>query len=479
MSSTYANSTDMTDFSTLAVPGTTGIWFTDLLNVGDLSEVNLTMGLAYELVNPWGVLGLQFKPPASNESVWGVMTQLVYQGAGVTNAYSLSLGDVDASNGSILFGAIDTERYTGDLLSLDCYYTGGDDYRTVVTLASVQANSSSGLDTLAGGLPVSTGIWVGRPALNVPSELAFNMWEVAGAEYWSDLGAPTVPCSMKESEGSFTFRLASDEGPAVSVPMRSLVAPPSGLGDNCLFLVYNETNPRNYYLGEAFLQNVYAVFDLANMKFAVATPNPESTATNIVAFAGVSAPIPSTVAVSSQLTRAVSTTGSVTELPTTTGSFSAAAGFQSTSATSGITAADTPTSESTSEPDESNGTTNTTAIGVGVGVGVGGTALVAIGVVFFLMRRRSQKAAEPTYDSSATVGSPANGYPAPEPVKYFTELEPQNGLAELPPDGRPVEMSGTPYQQYQGGGAYMELPASDMTYYPNQATHDVNAWNQR
>lgn len=450
----------MTDFSTVAVSGTDGIWITDILNVGDLPDVNMTMGLTYDMSEPYGVLGLQYKGPTNYAAVWSLMSEMVSQDATVTQAYSLACGSTDATNGSILFSAIDTEKYVGDLMSLDAYYLSNNDYRTVVTLASVKANSSSGIDDLADGLPVSIGVWIGRQGMVVPPELAFAMWAVVGAVYWSSLDAATVPCSMRDSEGSFVIGLGGDEGPTVSIPMRSLVTPETGLGENCLFMVANNTDPGNYYLGEAFLQNVYAVFDLANTKLALATPRADSTTSNIVPFASASAPIPSTVSVASQLTRPVTETPTVTEMPaaTATKSYSAAAGFLSASATT--TAANTPTSETSS-------TNRTTAIGVGVGVGVGIAALAAVGAAFFFIRRRKSQKAEPASDKGVVLESPPNGFQASEPPKYQAELEGPHVAYELPPDAVPAELnSGSVFHDPRGH--YVELPTpSDMAYSPN------------
>ncbi len=438
------------------------------------------MGLAYDLVNPYGALGLQYKPPSDTKAVWSVMTQMVSQGALVTQAYSLSVGSVDAETGSILFGAIDTEKYTGDLMSLNAYHVADTDYRTVVTLASVQANSSSGSDELTDGLPVSIGIWIGRQGLFLPPALAFDMWAIAGAEYWSELSAATVPCAMKDSGGSFTFTLGSDQGPEVTIPMRNLVAPQSGLGDNCIFLVKNETDPANFYFGEAFLQNVYAVFDLANKKVALATPRPDSTDSNIVPFSSSAAPIPSTVSVAGQLTRPITTSPTMTQMPATTKLFSAAAGFQSTSATT-TAAGYTPTVESESS------TMNSTTVGIGVGVGVGGAALVAIGAAFFIMRRRRSKKPVPVSEKPMTPSSPSTGIPAPStalsivpstsPGEYATELDSRPGAVELPSNPRAVEVNAEPFQSYQGG-SYVELPSSSSAS-PPQRSDTASTWGQR
>ncbi|RYP31578.1 hypothetical protein DL767_005687 [Monosporascus sp. MG133] len=105
---------------------------------------------------------------------------------------------------------------------------------SVVALMSARANSSSGVDELAAGFPVSAGIFIGSEGLELPVELAFNMWVIACAEYWSEKNTATVPYSMKDSEVSFT---------KVVVPLRNLVSALSGFGDTCAFLVKSQSNP--------------------------------------------------------------------------------------------------------------------------------------------------------------------------------------------------------------------------------------------
>ncbi|RYP73361.1 hypothetical protein DL769_004234 [Monosporascus sp. CRB-8-3] len=242
-----------------------------------------------------------------------------YQGAAITQAHSLPLGGPDAATGSTPFGAIDTDKYEGDLMGID----------SVATLTSARANSLSGVDELAAGFPVSAGIFVGRERLELPAELAFNMWVVAGAEYWPEKNTATVSCFMKDSEGSSTLGLGGSAGPKA----------------------INQTNPQNYHLGVASLQIVYAVFDLLNSQFAVAAPKLDSTASNIVPFAGNAAPIPSTVPVPDQPKTLITQSPTVSEMPTATKSFLAAARFQSS--TSGIL--QPPNGESTNPAGQSDG----------------------------------------------------------------------------------------------------------------------------
>ncbi|RYP15256.1 hypothetical protein DL765_005831 [Monosporascus sp. GIB2] len=390
------------------------------------------MGLAYDLVDPWGVLGIQDWVSEADQCM---LQQLVNQGAAITQAYSILLGGPDAATGSILFGAIDTDKYEGDLMSLD--------YAT--TLTSVHANSSSGVDDLAVGLPISAGIFVGRQELVLPAELAFNMWAIVGAEYWSEKDTATVPCSMKDSEGSFTLGLGGSAGPKVVVPMRNLVSTLSGFGDTCAFLVKNQTNPEHYSLGVPLLQSVYAVFDRSNAKFAVATPKLDSTTSNIVPFAGKAAHIPSAVSVPDQPRIVVTQTPTISEMPTATKSFSAAAGFQSS--TSEIlppppSAPTNPTGQS-DDPLEA-GPTKGTTIGIGVGVGVGGFALGVLAVAFFLLRKRP-KEQDLASDKFANTSSPRTSVfqapvlQAPVLQEYPAEMDAQPGTYELPPEEFPVE----------------------------------------
>jgi hypothetical protein len=71
-----------------------------------------------------------------------VIESLVSAGLTERAAFSLWLNDLNAGIGSILFGGVDTDKYTGDLISLpivtDSYTNMKDRYLVTLTSASVK-----------------------------------------------------------------------------------------------------------------------------------------------------------------------------------------------------------------------------------------------------------------------------------------------------------------------------------------------------
>lgn len=71
-----------------------------------------------------GVLGLGYDSGASLSAPDGytpIMTNLVVQDIISRRAFSLYLNGPESDHGSIIFGGIDTTKYTGDLIALPFY----------------------------------------------------------------------------------------------------------------------------------------------------------------------------------------------------------------------------------------------------------------------------------------------------------------------------------------------------------------------
>jgi hypothetical protein len=100
-----------------------GDYFTDSFGIGGAQLKALQMGLALNSANStlyYGILGLG-RPV--NEAVIvpnktpypNFMDQLVSQSLISTRSYSFYLNDLNSSTGSIVFGGIDTRKFTGTL----------------------------------------------------------------------------------------------------------------------------------------------------------------------------------------------------------------------------------------------------------------------------------------------------------------------------------------------------------------------------
>ncbi|KAI5859972.1 aspartic peptidase domain-containing protein [Durotheca rogersii] len=471
--------------------GANGTLFRDDLTVGGLTIPNRAMALGEWIgTRTHGYLGLGYRSPRGVPPDTNLWYGLVSEGLVRTEAFSLWLNE-EENPGNLLLGAVDTEKYDGDLMVLDTYNTTFSDdagFFPMVCLSSVGAVSPSGVDdTLgpAGALPVLALVWTSVREMYLPADVAVAMWAVAGAEWDAGIGGPVVPCAMRNSSGSFVFGLGGDRGPRIDLPMRQLVADrpvlilpdddddahrlgPDAPGQMCEFLVLNETDPAYYNLGEAFLLSAYAVFDHFNGKFGLASARRDATgaagladAQRLVPFPVHGAQIPSGVPVPGQpKTVSASTITTDVVLPAAS-AFAAAAGFKimrsptiaaaggsgndGSPIAPGATATASPAEPTVLEPIstsfslpsstadprlgiDSDGLSNGTKAGLGVGLTVG--VLASAFFIFLLWRRRRRD-----QEASAAAAAAAGSSEAPHPVyekPVETPFRPPTNIYELP-----------------------------------------------
>jgi hypothetical protein len=248
-------------------------------------------------------------------------------------------GCPDASTGSIMFGGIDTDKYHGDLTRIEIYPNNGVYTSFTVALTSVQAYSSSGSDTFtSSSLPIAVVLDSGTTLTYLPTDMAQQIWTEVGAIYSAANQIAVIPCSMRNSQGYFSFGFAGTNGPRINVTMDELVldlttgtAPTFTSGQYkgqsaCEFGIQNFSSTGPFLLGDTFLRSAYVVYDLINNEIGIAATDFNATTSNVVAFASMSATIPSaTVAPSqSQITSGASST---------TPAYAASSGFLSSAST--------------------------------------------------------------------------------------------------------------------------------------------------
>lgn len=226
------------------------------------------------------------------------------------------MNDIGSKQGSILFGGVDKSKYTGELSRIDVVPDVGSvsnfTYLTVA-LTSIEAVSSSGSDqlTFSAGGTVRAMLDTGAAAIQLPNEIAQQVWQEAGAEYSAELGTVIIPCSFAKISAYFSFGFAGPNGPRVNVTLEALVIQQpgdtmrftSGIHKGQLagpFVIQNASDPRFYIFGDAFLRSAYVVYDLQNNQIALATAKLNISESDIVAFPSLGAPIPSGSAVPSQ-----------------------------------------------------------------------------------------------------------------------------------------------------------------------------------
>jgi hypothetical protein len=275
-----------------------GDYFTDVVKLGKVTidAGELTMGLATlttdgpQVPNDGhGLLGVGYE---INESIvqaegTGAKTPAIYDvlvKLGVINraAYSLYLNDDKSGKGEVLFGAIDTTKYSGDLVSLPVQQTsnGAANYSEfLVALTAISVTDDSGTRLL-------TDSTFAYPALLDSGTVSQDLPAGVADEILKGFGAiqGALPCDYRNSNASLTYTFGGDGGPSINVPLSALIVDggnatlPDGRAE-CQILVTSE-NGNGVILGDSFLRSAYLVYDLENNEIAIAQAVLDATSTS-------------------------------------------------------------------------------------------------------------------------------------------------------------------------------------------------------
>lgn len=275
-----------------------GDYFTDVVRLGKVTidAGELTMGLAtYTADGPHvandghGLLGVGYEIGESIVQAAGAQskTPAIYDilvKLGVTNraAYSLYLNGDKSGKGEVLFGAIDTTKYSGDLVSLPVQpmWDGVTNYTEfLVALTAISVTDDSGTRLL-------TDSTFAHPALLDSGTVSQGLPAGVADEILKGFGAiqGALPCEYRNSNASLTYTFGGDGGPSINVPLSALIVDdgyaiwPDGRAE-CQILVTSE-NGYGVILGDSFLRSAYVVYDLENNEIAIAQAVLNATSTS-------------------------------------------------------------------------------------------------------------------------------------------------------------------------------------------------------
>ena len=211
-------------------------------------------------------------------------------------AYSLYLDDINDNTGSILFGGVDTTKYTGDLVSLPVQPQSGLYERLFVTLTSIAISDESGTRRLtADNFTQPALLDSGTSAQSLPPHVIDELIKGLGAVQPAGQIQPlAVPCSYQHANASLVYQFGGSSGPKINVPFSELVnadGQPANFPDGtpqCSFNAFSNeaagaASGAGIILGDSFLRSAYLVYDLSNNQVAIAQAALNATSTsNIV-----------------------------------------------------------------------------------------------------------------------------------------------------------------------------------------------------
>jgi Eukaryotic aspartyl protease len=265
-----------------------GDYIADTFGMGDSVNLrNLTMGLATQATRGLGVMGIGYSAGESivaldpTEVYPNVIDELVNQGVISSRAYSLYLNDLNAESGNILFGGIDTNKYSGDLVALPVQPDADSGSLTsfTVTFTGLTIMNGAGINQLTRDSIAEPAILdSGTTNTYFPDALANSILEGLGVTTDESFGN-VVRCSLAREEATFIFTFGGPGGASINVSLAQFVTPlltpdgrtptfPDG-AEACSFGIYGAGNDPILF-GDTFLRSAYVVYDLENNQIALA-----------------------------------------------------------------------------------------------------------------------------------------------------------------------------------------------------------------
>jgi len=303
--------------------GASGDYVTDTLTFGGVTLDKFQFGIGEESTSLMGVLGIGYTTIetqvlyANDEPYPNLPKALVNQGYINTAAYSLWLNDLDSSTGSILFGGVNTAKYSGDLTTVPVLgasdgTVGGIYYELAVALSGVEFGGTS----MAGSdeLPIAAVLDSGTSLIYLPSAIVDNIYNEVNVEV--DQGVAYAYCEDADSDKKLSFTFS---GVTIEVPMDELYIS-VGTDENgqpytfrngkeaCIFGVAS-VDGGTPLLGDTFLRSAYVVYDLANNEISLAQTVFNSTNTDNIQ--EITDTVPGAVAASTTITSVINVATSI------------------------------------------------------------------------------------------------------------------------------------------------------------------------
>ena len=302
-SSTYQYINSLFNISYVDGSGSEGDYVSDTVKFSGVSLKNQVFGIGYVSSSLEGIIGIGYENNEVSLTYGGgtyanVPANLYQKGYTDANAYSLWLNDLEANTGSILFGGVDTGKYTGELQTVPIIPEGVNFYaQFVIALTAVGTNGKTG--SIGSGLHVAALLDSGSSLMYLPNDITQDIYNAVNARYDSSQGAAFVDCSLANSDDTIDFTFSS---PTISVAMSELVIVAGYQnGAPVCILGIGPAGDSQPVLGDTFLRSAYVVYDLSNNGISLAQTDFNSSTTNILEIKSSSA-VPSATVVQDAVT---------------------------------------------------------------------------------------------------------------------------------------------------------------------------------
>ncbi|MCJ1396380.1 hypothetical protein MMC18_009270 [Xylographa bjoerkii] len=271
------NSSFATKYTNTFVNGTLA---SETLSLGGITLTNFTVAVGSVSNDAANVFGIGYLPDEATLPYTYPNGPYAMKNAGLIEvaAYSLWLNDINSQAGSILFGGVDSAKYTGSLQTVPVVpmvassaspNPAQSNYvKLQVTLDAIgTSKGSTSTLTTSSGFPITVLLDSGSTTCYLPPQIITNICLAFGG-CGGQAPQYTLPCSLNApNSGNISFNFS---GQNITVPISEFIQNgnqgPSG--QMCTFLMV----PKNdtYILGDSFLRSAYVVFNLDANEIALA-----------------------------------------------------------------------------------------------------------------------------------------------------------------------------------------------------------------
>jgi hypothetical protein len=271
-SSTYEYINSDFNISYVDGSGSAGDYVSDTLKFGGVTLDGQQFGVGYTSSSTEGILGIGYPINEvatqynGGKTYPNVPAHLAQNGVINTNAYSLWLNDLSASTGSILFGGVNTAKFSGELYTLPIIPENNVYAEFIIVLTDVGANGES--SNIASNQSIPVLLDSGSSLMYLPDDIAQTIFTAVDAQYSEEQGAAFVDCALRYGSGSIDFTFT---GPTISIGLDELVIV-AGIdrGEPVCILGIAPAGSSNPVLGDTFLRSAYVVYDLHNNEISLA-----------------------------------------------------------------------------------------------------------------------------------------------------------------------------------------------------------------
>jgi len=263
------------------------------------------MGIATTTSVTAGVMGLGYPANEASSTQYPSLVELMAnQGTITTKAYSLYLDSLTSSTGTILFGGVDTSKYTAPLTALPIAPTSGiyKEFNIALTGLNLTFSSKNTTSMTPSGYSITVLLDSGTTLSTLPStELTTLYSAIDAVDDTQGSGQVYVDCKLRTLYPDMTFNFAFSSAANIRVPVSELIfsidptslrLPHLPFTDVCVFGIHPSPTTDRNILGDTFLRSAYVVFDLENNQIGLAQARFGIEASSVVDFVKGSGTMP-------------------------------------------------------------------------------------------------------------------------------------------------------------------------------------------